>query len=230
MAVLACPNHFNAFMDDFPERALLQCHKLPLDRENLYHCSHIINTKYSPVHGQQLLRDNVGDWYPTRAADAANQSNMLYSTAFFNTFRDVHRMTVHWLELYEAMMEVDALPKGLRRYIKRVNKDGYSKGVTVTACQDLAKQAAVAEPAKPASLELPGGMKRTRKGQYYADVLAEQDLGEGQANDKGVYGQQWERKLANARKMQRRIDEAMFHEALMQEAGGQQQQAQSAQS
>ena len=48
-------------------------------------------------------------------------------------------------------------------------------------------------------------------------MLAEQDLGDGCANDKDVYMPYWDRKLANAQKMKKRKDNAVLQAASLQQ-------------
>ena len=85
--VLSCANHLSDYLEDYPERLIIQISKLPLSHDNLYHCSHAINAKFGGPRGEWYLRDTEGDWYSTRSYNEDGVSRQ-HSSKFFNTFKD----------------------------------------------------------------------------------------------------------------------------------------------
>ena len=120
VAILSAPVHYNDYLEEFPERVMVQMHKYPLHRDNLYHCSHVINSNYDALQRQQVLRDSVGDWYPTRSFGEGRAWTKEYSTSFFNTYRDVYRLTFIWLKPYVHNPQVRGLTKYQVGYMKRI--------------------------------------------------------------------------------------------------------------
>ena len=85
--VLSCANHFNDYLEQFPERVLIQIIKLPFSYDSQFHSSHAINAKFGGEGGEWYLRDTEDDWYSTRSY-TEDKLSRLHSSKFFNTFKD----------------------------------------------------------------------------------------------------------------------------------------------
>ena len=97
VSLLSCANHLNQYLDEFPDRVMIQIDKLPLSNDNLFHCSHVLNAKFDKVEGEWYLRDTEGGWYSTRSYDDGGISQK-YSSSHFNTFRDAYKVRIWSLE------------------------------------------------------------------------------------------------------------------------------------
>ena len=115
--VLSCANHLNDYLDEFPGRVMLQIDKLPLSHGSLFHCSHVINAKFGTTRGDWYLRDTEGDWYSTRSYDPTTEMSRMYSSKFFNTFKDAHQLKIWWLT---PVTEQDVQAEPTEGYMQRV--------------------------------------------------------------------------------------------------------------